>query len=141
MTSGIVQLPDDYWAVLNHLTDHTSAGVKDIKRDALNVSLGRLRTILVDLSERGYAQRRSGTELWLRTNEGNKIVDARKALLDPDTLADRLKAISTSLQNILDSGLNRRAIVVLLHDSTRVNKRDIEAVLDGLNAIEKNYCK
>lgn len=77
---------------------------------------------------------------WL-TGTGGDVVAARKALLDPNTLAERLTAIQTSLQAVLDSGLNRRAIVTLLHDSTKVSRGNIESVLDGLENIRKHYCK
>lgn len=77
---------------------------------------------------------------WL-TGEGEDAVTARKALLDPNMLADRLSAIQATLQTVLDSGLNRKAVVALVHDSTGIGKRDIESVLDCLENIRDQYCK
>jgi len=40
-----------------------------------------------------------------------------------------------------NGGLNRRAIVVLLHDATKISKRDIEDILDAMTRLESWYCK
>jgi hypothetical protein len=58
---------------------------------------------------------------------------------EPKDLSAAIEAISTSLQKLLKSGLNRRAIVVLLHDATKISKRDIESVLSGLDNLKRMY--
>lgn len=58
---------------------------------------------------------------------------------EPKDLSEAIEGISSGMKALLKSGLNRRAIIVLLHDSTRVAKRDIESVLSGLETLKKQY--
>lgn len=58
---------------------------------------------------------------------------------EPKDLSEAVERISDAMKTLLKSGLNRRAIVVLLHDSTKIPKRDIEAVLSGLETLKKTY--
>lgn len=58
---------------------------------------------------------------------------------EPKDLSSAIEAISDGLKKLIGSGLNRRALVVLLQDATGVSKRDITAVLDGLNDLKKLY--
>lgn len=62
--------------------------------------------------------------------------------LDPEdarNLADAVRRIDQGMLAIVESGLNRRALVILLHDSTGVGKRDINAVLNGLESLADQY--
>jgi hypothetical protein len=58
----------------------------------------------------------------------------------PEALADAIRKISDSLQALLKSGLKEKAVIVLLHDATRIAKRDIEAILAGLKNLKAWYC-
>ncbi len=58
---------------------------------------------------------------------------------DAAALADAVRRIDEGMQSIAESGLNRRALVVLLHASTKVTKRDINAVLNGLECLRDAY--
>lgn len=58
---------------------------------------------------------------------------------EPKDLSSAIEAISDGLKRLVGSGLNRKAIIVLLHDATGVARRDITAVLDGLNDLKKLY--
>lgn len=60
---------------------------------------------------------------------------------DPATLAEAIVKISAGLTELTRSGLNQRAIVVLLADLTHVGKRDIECVLAGLRDLAKTYTR
>lgn len=57
------------------------------------------------------------------------------------TLPQMIRDVSECVGSLLNRGFNRRAVVVLLRDATGMGKREIEAVLDGLNELEKRYCK
>lgn len=57
----------------------------------------------------------------------------------PETLAAAVTKISESMTVLLKSGLNRKAIVVLLYDYTKVPKRDIDLVLNGLERLKGYY--
>jgi hypothetical protein len=54
-------------------------------------------------------------------------------------LATSVVAIGDSVQKLLDIGLNRRAIVALIADDTKLGKGTIEAVLDSLVSFRNTY--
>jgi hypothetical protein len=68
------------------------------------------------------------------------MVVARGAPTDNETLAEAIVKISAGFDHLSKSGLNRKAIVILLNDWTGVGKRDIERVLAGLGDLSKVYC-
>lgn len=57
----------------------------------------------------------------------------------PLDLAEAIRGVSAGLDKLFATGLNRRAIIVLLDDSTGVGKRNIEKVLDGLSTLAKDF--
>lgn len=59
---------------------------------------------------------------------------------DAATLAEAIVKISVGFESLKKSGLNQKAIIVLLNDWTGVGKRDIERVLLGLRDLSKAYC-
>lgn len=58
-----------------------------------------------------------------------------------EILAEAIVRIGDGFNSLLKSGLNREAVVVLLHAKTAVNKKDIVAVLDGLTRLKGWYCR
>lgn len=54
-------------------------------------------------------------------------------------LADAIKRIDKAFKDLDNSGLNRKAIVTLVSEYSGVGKRDINAVLDSLNALADTY--
>jgi len=64
-----------------------------------------------------------------------------KPEVSPETLADAVAKISTSMQKLLKSGLNKKAIVTLVKDDTNIPKHTIEQVLDSLKSLKERYCK
>lgn len=54
-------------------------------------------------------------------------------------LADAILGIEYAMKKLLKSGLNRHAIIVLVHDACNVGKTDIRAVLDSLETLAKDY--
>lgn len=85
--------------------------------------------------------------LYAPTKQGKKSVapNIKITKSDPpeskELLAASIVKISEGFQALLDSGLNRGAIEVLLHEKTRVGKRDIRLVLDGLKKLRGWYCR
>lgn len=69
-----------------------------------------------------------------------------KVTQDPDNpvtkevLAENIVKISEGMTKLLASGLNRKAIVVLLKHSTGLGGGEINSVLDGLQQLRTNYC-
>lgn len=65
--------------------------------------------------------------------------------VDNDT-EDPLKVIVSSLHKVAEgfdaineSGLSRRAVVLLLHDATRVGRKQIESILDAAPLLVERY--
>lgn len=57
----------------------------------------------------------------------------------PKTVFDALSVLAKAVEELKSAtGLNQRAVILLLHDHTRIPKKTIKAVLDGsLEALEK----
>lgn len=50
---------------------------------------------------------------------------------------DQIEALQEAAEQFEEGGMNRRAVILLLHDYTRVPKRTIERVLQGVeNAVD-----
>ena len=56
-----------------------------------------------------------------------------------EVLASSVAKISDGFERIEKSGLTRRALLVLLADSTGVNKTQINRVLNGLRCLKAEY--
>lgn len=59
----------------------------------------------------------------------------------PEVLAAAITNISDGMNKLLASGLNRKAIEVLLYDATRVNKKDITKIISALKDMKRDYCR
>jgi len=72
-------------------------------------------------------------------------VNVRVKKSDPpestEILADSIVRISIALDLLAESGLNHKAIVILIQAYTKLAKRDIEAVLDAQKRLAGWYCK
>jgi hypothetical protein len=60
---------------------------------------------------------------------------------EPKDLSEAIGRIDGAMKTLLKSGLNRKAVIVLLHDYTKVSKRDIETVLSGLENLKEMYTR
>jgi len=56
-------------------------------------------------------------------------------------LSSAIIAISSAVQKLSQSDLNRKAIVVLLKHSTGLTQYQIERVLNSLNDLKNDYCR
>ena len=54
-------------------------------------------------------------------------------------IVSSLHKVAAGFDQINESGLSRRAIVLLLHDATRVKKGDIEQILDAAPLLVERY--
>jgi acetone carboxylase gamma subunit len=52
-----------------------------------------------------------------------------------------LEKMQATLQNLQDSGLRYETIILLMHDHTKIGKRTIKKVLEGLQEIPHKYFK
>ncbi len=58
---------------------------------------------------------------------------------EQETLAKAIRAISASMKKLAKSGLNRRAIVTLVYDDTKISKRTIVQIFDSLDELADLY--
>ncbi len=58
---------------------------------------------------------------------------------DLGDLAANIRKLGEGMEKLLASGLNRKAVVVLLKDHTSVPQRTINVILDGLQELAKKY--
>lgn len=57
-----------------------------------------------------------------------------------EILATAIVKIGDNMKALLDSGLNKRAVIVLLHAETKLPQKTIQAVLDALPQLRSWYC-
>jgi hypothetical protein len=60
-------------------------------------------------------------------------------LPDPAQMAESVRRIQDGTQKLLKAGLNRRALLVLLKDSSGISMADIAKVLDSLSSLAATY--
>ena len=58
----------------------------------------------------------------------------------PEVLAEAIIKISSAMRSLLDSGINRHAIVILLQADTKLSRASINLVLDSIDELEDLYC-
>lgn len=61
--------------------------------------------------------------------------------VERNILAQAIVDISRAAKRLADGGLNRDAVIVLLHDRSGIGKRDIGLVLAHLTQLEKEFCR
>jgi hypothetical protein len=74
-----------------------------------------------------------------------KMAQVRVIKSDPpetkEILAEAIVSIGNAAKKLQASGLNKRAIVILLQAETKLPQRDITTVLDALPRLEGWYCR
>lgn len=70
----------------------------------------------------------------------NNLMNASEEI-EPVTgsLVETINQIAASMQKLQASGLTEDAIVLLIHDASKVGKPDIRKVLAGMRALQKTY--
>lgn len=58
-----------------------------------------------------------------------------------EVLAEAIVRIGESFDKLKGSGLNETAVIVLVHDATKISKRDIKLVLDSMRKLRSWYCR
>lgn len=75
-----------------------------------------------------------------RVTDGLTRIDPREKSDRKEILAKDIEAAGEALRKLLNSGLNRYAIVTLVAQETKVPKRSIERVIDSLSNLHRTYC-
>lgn len=58
-----------------------------------------------------------------------------------EILASSIVAIAKAMKKISESRLTQKTIITLLHDHTKVSKREIGYILNSLDALEEIFLK
>lgn len=58
-----------------------------------------------------------------------------------EVIASSIVQIADAMRAINSTRLNRRAIVALIHDQSKISKRTIEIVLNNLDSLEHDWLK
>src|ERR1700691_1138636 len=74
--------------------------------------------------------------------ENMKITVKQKddAPVATEVLATAIVEISDAMKKLNTSGLKRRALVALIHDQSKIGKREIEIVLNNLDSLRADWC-
>jgi hypothetical protein len=77
----------------------------------------------------------------VEVSEKIKVIPGDGEAVTSEVMAESIVKISQAAQKLMNSGLNMRAIVILLHDliNPRIDRRDIQKVLLALPALSANY--
>ena len=68
-------------------------------------------------------------------------VDLGAPPIEKVMLAKAIVDASTSMKKLLASGLNTRAIRLLVADDSGVNQTQVKAVMESLSVLESRYCE
>lgn len=58
-----------------------------------------------------------------------------------EILAEAIVNIGSAFKKLQASGLNKKAIIILIQAETKLPQRDIKLVLDALPQLERWYCR
>lgn len=58
-----------------------------------------------------------------------------------EILAEAVIKIGESMDKLYSSGMNKKAIIVLIANDTKLGKGTIETVLDSLKTLKGYYCR
>jgi hypothetical protein len=58
-----------------------------------------------------------------------------------EVIVSSIHKLADGFERINDSGLTEHALVLLLHDATRVNKRDIKKILEAAPLLAERYTR
>jgi hypothetical protein len=72
--------------------------------------------------------------------DGVTRISPREKSERKEFLAYSIEEAANALKKILSAGLNRRAIVVLVAEETKVTRGEINSVLTALENLHKTYC-
>lgn len=70
-----------------------------------------------------------------------KVVKNAETPEPKEILAEAIVRIGENFERLKQSGLNEDAIVILIHDYSKVPKKDIRIVLNNLRLMKGWYCR
>lgn len=65
----------------------------------------------------------------------------RETFREPEDFPGMVTRISGSVDALLKSGINKKAVIILLCHETKLPQRDVKRLLDELSQLAKNFCE
>ena len=90
--------------------------------------------------EGSYACVRPAHVAWAKAHSGTTVVQPDPPV-DKKVLATAIVQISQAVEKLYNSGLNRKAVIALIADDTKLGKGTIDTVLSSLLSLQKTYTK
>lgn len=69
-----------------------------------------------------------------------KVIQDKENIIPTTVLAASIVQISNTMRNIANTGLNERAIQVLVRDASGVNMTEVQKVLKSIKYLKETYC-
>lgn len=69
-----------------------------------------------------------------------KITNNEENPVEKEVLAEAIVRMSEGVNALSKSGINKKGIILLVHDHTKLPKREIESVIDSLAELKSLYC-
>lgn len=70
-----------------------------------------------------------------------KIVQDKDKPVAANILAQAIMDVAEGMRQVSRSRLSREALIVLIHDRSKISKRDITLVLNNLDQLERTWLK
>lgn len=70
-----------------------------------------------------------------------KVVQEPEKEIPAEVIASAIVDIAAGMKKLNTTRLSRRAIVTLIHEESRIARRDIEIVLNNLETLEETWLK
>lgn len=91
------------------------------------------------VARRGVEQGQEQTAVTPMADEPDDAVTYLGAIERLAQMPDIIRKVNDAVECLQTAGLNRRALVLLLHDTCRVSKKDINALLDALPTLADRF--
>ncbi len=75
------------------------------------------------------------------TRKQNETEEEKKSREMVEEIASNIAMLSRQVTALLTGRLNRKAILILLANSTRMTQGQVDTVLDAISNLEKTYLK
>lgn len=76
----------------------------------------------------------------MKKNPVATVVQDEQEPIAAEIMAKAIVEISEAMKRVINSGIRRRAIVTLIHEQSKVGKREIELVLNNLDQFRSLWC-
>lgn len=77
----------------------------------------------------------------MRNKQEVRVIQDETNPIPAELIAESIVAIGNAMRKINETRLTRRAIITLIHEDSKIGRRDIEIVLNNLDTLEGQWLK